>query len=101
MKRGQEVLVIFPEGEIFYLNDLVQPFKSGAVEIGMHAVVESQRTETDWTVYLIPLAIKYRYRKPICHILERRIRRMEQYLLLRKSGLSFQKRMEHILAVML
>ena len=101
VKRGQEVLVIFPEGEIFYLNDLVQPFKSGAVEIGMHAVVESQRTETDWTVYLIPLAIKYRYRKPIRHILERRIRRMEQYLLLRKSGLSFQKRMEHILAVML
>jgi len=74
VKRGQEVLVIFPEGEIFYLNDLVQPFKSGAVEIGMHAVVESQRTETDWTVYLIPLAIKYRYRKPIRHILERRIR---------------------------
>ena len=55
------MLVIFPEGEIFYLNDLVQPFKSGAVEIGMHAVVESQRTETDWTVHLIPLAIKYRY----------------------------------------
>jgi 1-acyl-sn-glycerol-3-phosphate acyltransferase len=27
VKRGQEVLVIFPEGEIFYLNDLVQPFK--------------------------------------------------------------------------
>ena len=40
VKRGQEVLVIFPEGEIYYLNDLVQPFKSGAVEIGMQAVVE-------------------------------------------------------------
>ena len=101
VKRGQEVLVIFPEGEIFYLNDLVQPFKSGAVEIGMKAVVESQRTETDLAVYLIPLAIKYSYRKQIRHILERRIRRMEQYLLLRKSGLSFQVRMEHILAVLL
>ena len=40
VKRGEEVLVIFPEGEIYYLNDLVQPFKSGAVEIGMQAVVE-------------------------------------------------------------
>ena len=43
VKRGQEVLVIFPEGEIYYLNDLVQPFKSGAVEIGMQAVVEARR----------------------------------------------------------
>jgi 1-acyl-sn-glycerol-3-phosphate acyltransferase len=99
--RGQDVLVIFPEGEIFYLNDLVQPFKSGAVDIGMQAVVESQRTRADWTAHLIPLAIKYRYRKPIRHILERRIRRMERYLLLRKSGLSFQKRMERILAALL
>ena len=48
VKRGQEVLVIFPEGEIFYLNDLVQPFKSGAVEIGMKAVVESQRKRPIW-----------------------------------------------------
>ena len=101
VKRGQEFLVIFPEGEIFYLNDLVQPFKSGAVDIGMQAVVESQRTESNWTAYLIPLAIKYRFRKPIRHILERRIRRMEQYLFLRKSGLSFQKRMEHIVADLL
>ena len=29
------------KGEIYYLNDLVQPFKSGAVEIGMQAVVEA------------------------------------------------------------
>ena len=42
VKRGQEVLVIFPEGEIYYLNDLVQPFKSGVVDIGMQAVVEAQ-----------------------------------------------------------
>ena len=42
VKRGQEVLVVFPEGEIYYLNDLVQPFKSGVVEIGMQAVVEAQ-----------------------------------------------------------
>jgi hypothetical protein len=67
----------------------------------MQAVVESQRTQTDWTAYLIPLAIKYRYRKPIRHILERRIRRMEHYLFLRKTGLSFQERMEHIKAVLL
>ena len=63
VKRGQEMLVIFPEGEIYYLNDLVQPFKSGVVDIGMQAVVEARRIEPDWTAYLVPMAIKYRYRR--------------------------------------
>ena len=80
VKRGREVLVIFPEGEIYYLNDLVQPFKSGAVDIGMQAVVEARRTRPDWTAYLVPMAIKYRYRQPIDPILERRTRLMEQHL---------------------
>ena len=61
----EEMLVIFPEGEIYYLNDLVQPFKSGVVDIGMQAVIESRRTQPDWTAYLVPMAIKYRYRQPI------------------------------------
>ena len=78
--RGREVLVIFPEGEIYYLNDLVQPFKSGAVDIGMQAVVEARRTRPDWTAYLVPMALKYRYREPIAPILERRTRLMEQRL---------------------
>jgi hypothetical protein len=38
------VLVIFPEAEIYYLNDLVQPFPSGAVAFGMQGVVEARRT---------------------------------------------------------
>ncbi len=62
VKWGQEVLVIFPEGEIFYLNDLVQPFKSGVVDIGMQAVVEMRREQPDWTAYLVPMAIKCVFR---------------------------------------
>ncbi|MGO8900634.1 MAG: 1-acyl-sn-glycerol-3-phosphate acyltransferase [Isosphaeraceae bacterium] len=65
VKRGQEVLVVFPEGEIYYLNDLVQPLKSGVVDIGMQAVVEARRIQPDWTAYLVPMALKYRYRRPI------------------------------------
>src|SRR4029077_15911436 len=80
VKRAEEVLVIFPEGEIYYLNDLVQPFKSGAVEIGMQAVVEQRRAQPGWTAYLVPLAIKYRYRQPIRPILERKTRLMEERL---------------------
>ena len=65
LKRAAEILVIFPEGEIYYLNDLVQPFKSGVVDLGMQAVIESRLTQPDWTAYIVPMAIKYRYRRPI------------------------------------
>lgn len=99
--RGQEVLVIFPEGEIYYLNDLVQPLKSGAVDIGMQAVVEARRTRPDWTTYLVPMAFKYRYREPIAPILERRTRAMEQRLNRGRLGLSLQQRLAQIMADLL
>lgn len=99
--RGRQVLVIFPEGEIYYLNDLVQPFKSGVVDIGMQAVVEARRTQPDWTAYLVPMALKYRYRVPIAPILERRTRAMEQRLNWRLSGLSLQRRLAQIMADLL
>ena len=101
MKRAKEVLVIFPEGEIYYLNDLVQPFKSGAVEIGMQAVVERRRTQPDWTAYLVPLAIKYRYRQAIHPILERKIRLMEQRLFRQTPSDSLPRRLALIVAELL
>ncbi len=101
MKRGREVLVIFPEGEIHYLNDLVQPFKSGVVEIGMQAVVEARRTRPDWTAYVVPMAIKYRYRQPIDPILERRTRLMERHVFGRIHGDSLPRRFGLIMAELL
>jgi 1-acyl-sn-glycerol-3-phosphate acyltransferase len=101
VKRGREVLVIFPEGEIHYLNDLVQPFKSGVVEIGMQAVVEARRARPDWTAYVVPMAIKYRYRQPIDPILERRTRLMEQHVFGRIHGDSLPRRFGLIMAELL
>ncbi len=101
VKRGKDVLVIFPEGEIYYLNDLVQPFKSGAVEIGMRAVVERRVTHPGWTAYLVPLAIKYRYRQPIGPILERKTRLMEQHLFRVSASDSLPRRLALILGELL
>ncbi len=98
VKQGQDVLVIFPEGEIYYLNDLVQPFKSGVVEIGMQAMVEGRRARPDWTAYLVPMAIKYRYRQPILPRLERRTRLMEQHLFRRINRDSLPRRLGLIMA---
>ncbi|MGP0066776.1 MAG: lysophospholipid acyltransferase family protein [Isosphaeraceae bacterium] len=101
VKRGQEVLVIFPEGEIHYLNDLVQPFKSGSVDIGMQAVVEARETRPDWTAFLVPMAIKYRYRHPIVPLLEERTRQMEQNLFRRIHSDPLPRRLIIIMAELL
>ena len=101
LKRAEEILVIFPEGEIYYLNDLVQPFKSGVVDLGMQAVIESRLTQPDWTAYLVPMAIKYRYRRPIRPNLERRTRLMEQRLTQRIQADSLPRRLALILAELL
>ncbi len=101
VKTGGDVLVIFPEGEIHYLNDLVQPFKSGAVDIGMQAVTASRSTRPDAAVFLLPLAFKYRYRRPIGRVLERRIRRMERHLAWRKGTAALNQRLSRIAAELL
>jgi 1-acyl-sn-glycerol-3-phosphate acyltransferase len=101
VKRGRDVLVIFPEGEIYYLNDLVQSFKSGVVDIGMQAVVEMRRAEPDWTSYLVPMAIKYRYRQPVRPVLERKTRLMEQRLFRHTCSASLPRRLALIVAELL
>lgn len=101
VKKGHGVLVMFPEGEISYLNDLVQPFKAGAVHIGLQAITETRETNSSWTAYLLPVAIKYRYRKPIGLILDKKIRAIEKRLLIHANFFTFQEKIIRIMAKIL
>jgi len=98
VKKGHGALVMFPEGEISYLNDLVQPFKTGVVHIGLQALTETRETNPSWTAYLLPVAIKYYYRKPIGLILDKKIRAIEKRLLIHASFFSFQEKIIRIMA---
>ncbi len=98
VKSGDNALVMFPEGEISYLNDLVRPFKTGTVHIGLQAVTESRETSPSWTTYLLPVAIKYRYRGPIGPMLNKKIRAIEKHLFIRASLLTFQEKIIRIMA---
>jgi len=101
VKKGHGGLVMFPEGEISYLNDLVQPFKTGVVHIGLQAITETRETNSSWTAYLLPVAIKYYYRKPIGLILDKKIRAIEKRLFLRASFCTFQEKIIRIMAKIL
>lgn len=49
-------LVMFPEGEVYHVNDRVTPFRDGPAAVALMAAKKSQRP-----VVCIPCAMKYRY----------------------------------------
>jgi 1-acyl-sn-glycerol-3-phosphate acyltransferase len=49
-------LVIFPEGEVYHLNDRVTPFNEGPAAIAMTAAKDQRRS-----VVCVPCGIKYQY----------------------------------------
>lgn len=83
VRQGDKVLVIFPEGEIFYLNEKVQNFHAGAIEIGMQALLKEGGQVND--IFILPMAIKYHYTQHIDATIARHIYRMENQLMLPHS----------------
>jgi hypothetical protein len=52
-------LVIFPEGEIYYLADRLTPLREGAAAVAVSAA--KKKVEAGKTVWVVPTAIKYRF----------------------------------------
>jgi len=98
VKKGKDVLVIFPEGEIYYLNDSVQPFHSGAIDIGIQGIIDARKGHPDWSTYVIPMAIKYTYVKPVTHVLEKRVQKLERRLSQNTSEHALRKRLTLLLS---
>ncbi len=96
VQKGEEVLVIFPEGEIFYLNEVVQAFHSGAVEICMQAIAEKKKSDPNFTAFLVPMAIKYHYTVPIENLILTRIEKMEARLSIKEYAPTLAGRLQRI-----
>lgn len=56
LQKAPFPLVIFPEGEIYHLNDRITPFRDGPAAIALAAARKSKRP-----VVCLPTAIKYAY----------------------------------------
>ncbi|HEY9679615.1 MAG TPA: 1-acyl-sn-glycerol-3-phosphate acyltransferase [Drouetiella sp.] len=54
-------VVIFPEGEISYDNDHVENFEHGAAAIGLESTVLLHEQGRDDDLFLLPVAISYRF----------------------------------------
>lgn len=58
---GQSWLVLFPEGQEYYLHDALLPFLPGAARTGFEALDELRASGSDAPLYIVPLALRYYY----------------------------------------
>ncbi|HEY2155264.1 MAG TPA: 1-acyl-sn-glycerol-3-phosphate acyltransferase [Isosphaeraceae bacterium] len=57
--KGHDPLVIFPEGEIYHVNDRLTPLREGAAAVATTAA--KRAGERGKTVWIVPMGIKYRF----------------------------------------
>jgi hypothetical protein len=75
--NGTYDLLMFPEGEVYLLNDLVMPLKPGVARLALEAASALMRGGRDRPIFIVPVAIKYRYTQDISAALEALTARLE------------------------
>jgi 1-acyl-sn-glycerol-3-phosphate acyltransferase len=88
---GRRWLVIFPEGQECYLHDIVLPFLPGAARFGYGALDDLRAAGHSEPLYLIPLTIRYHYRRSVDRLIRASLQRLEQALALDSSGTLFER----------
>ncbi len=85
-------LAIFPEGEVYHVNDRVMPFREGPAAIALMAAKKADRP-----VVCVPCAIKYRYVEDPTPELTELMARLEQALFWRaRPDLTLPQRIYHL-----
>ncbi|MFQ5961552.1 MAG: lysophospholipid acyltransferase family protein [Candidatus Methylomirabilales bacterium] len=78
---GTSDLLMFPEGEVYLLNDLVMPLKPGVARLALEAAEELRTEGRQRPIFIVPVAIKYRYTEDITAALESLTARLESHVL--------------------
>ncbi|MCC7479331.1 1-acyl-sn-glycerol-3-phosphate acyltransferase [bacterium] len=81
--RGERFLVLFPEGEVCWQNDVLLPFQQGAAQMAFWALddlAKQQGADKLPPLYFIPLAVKYFYGKDMSAEIEASLARLERQL---------------------
>lgn len=78
---GRFDLLMFPEGEIYLLNDMLMPLKPGVARLALEAYQELSVHGRPRHIFIVPVAIKYRYTEDITTALEAATARLETQVL--------------------
>ncbi|WP_099241046.1 1-acyl-sn-glycerol-3-phosphate acyltransferase [Synechococcus sp. BDU 130192] len=81
LKQERSRMVIFPEGGCSFQNDAIMPFRTGAIQLPMQAMLAIAKQEGQFPpCYLVPISIKYRYLKAPELIIQQSLKTLEQKL---------------------
>jgi 1-acyl-sn-glycerol-3-phosphate acyltransferase len=79
-------LIIFPEGEIYHLNERLTPLREGVAFMAVTAQRELDRSKSNARVCVIPTAIRYEFTEDVTVRLEQAVEAMEQRLLVKPNA---------------
>jgi hypothetical protein len=77
---GGHALVVFPEGEIYHLNDRLTPLLEGVAFMALTAQHELEKSQSPGRVWVVPAAIRYRYLDDVAPKLEGAVAQLEERL---------------------
>ena len=77
LAKGSHKLVIFGEGEISHQNETIMPFESGVAQFGFWALQDMERADNIKPLYLLPVGLKYVYKKDMWIEIEQAITNLE------------------------
>lgn len=97
LKEPRCRVVIFPEGGCSYQNDVVQPFRPGAIQMPLQVMAQLAKKDGPLPdMYLVPVSLKYRYTRPMGQVIEQTLAGLEQALGVQAQG---ENRYERLLAI--
>lgn len=75
-----QVLVVFPEGEVYHLNERLTPLLDGVAFMALSAQRDLAKAGGGRRVWIVPAAIRYRYTDDVRPALDAALARLEQRL---------------------
>jgi hypothetical protein len=85
--------VIFPEGEIYHLNERLTPLREGVAFMAVTAQKDLDKAKSEARVWVVPTAIRYTFVDDVMPVVEAQLARMEQRMMLKpKPGAPVHER---------
>lgn len=79
LARPATKMVIFPEGEVYSQNDSLLPFHSGVFQLAYWALEDMRKAGDDGPLYVLPVALKYRFTRDMTGELAAALARLERF----------------------
>ncbi len=78
--EGKHPLVMFPEGEIYHLNEFLTPLNDGVATIMLRTAKKLQKEKPGKRAVIFPTALRYRYIDDVSHTFPDVLDRLERYI---------------------